>query len=548
METAVQRGRRRDSGKKVSDEMTKVAELPDLRQILVLSKTDWSRIQDEMDHVDKGKERMIEEAKQREALHLQSVEVVKQWSDTFAGQRQKQLEAKKIRDEIERKKWEEIDKEEVEYQEQMRKEAIEKAKTQLFYQTHRVRGLHGALMLSEVLKEREAQVELKQRVEGARQDMDKLLIDVQKQKDQEATKKEQETEQQKKLERQAITEGLKQKFKENELVREQEKMEEKKDGENMQRLLAQHQWEQRMEKERQAEQKRDLMQAHMDTLSNRDLLRAAEAQKQEAEEQQRKLYLSAKEKIKKLRKDREAELMRRAQRRREVIKDKLTVTQREQEGNEEQRMAVAVAQRDAREAQLQWEEEERKAALLQSIAKHRELTRKEKEQKDKEAKRKAQEAHKARKEADRMFSGREKLKAQRLTEDRRELKAFNVAQMAEKSARRQRKKQEEQEFEEKKAEFEADEDERFRRYSHKLIQEATEAQLNAFPLEKAARGGGVAGSLEGVAGGGAPVYLVQDQSGAQMPQYVTGNTQSIKKLNKAADFEGGKKRLGFTWS
>lgn len=57
-----------------------------------------------------------------------------------------------------------------------------------------------------------------------------------------------------------------------------------------------------------------------------------------------------------------------------MIKDKLTVTQREQEGNEEQRIAVAVAQRDAREAQLQWEEGERKAALLQSIAKHRELT------------------------------------------------------------------------------------------------------------------------------------------------------------------------------
>lgn len=48
-----------------------------------------------------------------------------------------------------------------------------------------------------------------------------------------------------------------------------------------------------------------------DTLTNRDLLRAAEAQKQEAEEQQRKLYLGAKDKIKKLRKDREAELMRR---------------------------------------------------------------------------------------------------------------------------------------------------------------------------------------------------------------------------------------------
>lgn len=115
---------------------------------------------------------------------------------------------------------------------------------------------------------------------------------------------------------------------------------------------------------------------------------------------------------------------------------------------------------------------------------------------------------------------------------------------ADKSARRQRKAREEHEFEEKKAELEADEDERFRRYSHKLIQEATGAQLNVHPLERAARVGGSVG----VAGGGAPVYLVHDQSGAQMPQYVTGNTQSVKKMNEAADFEGGKRRLGFTWS
>lgn len=70
----------------------------------------------------------------------------------------------------------------------------------------------GALMLSEVLKEREAQVEMKQRIQGARQEVDKLLIDTQKQKDLEATTKEKEAEQQKKLEKQAIAEGLKQKY------------------------------------------------------------------------------------------------------------------------------------------------------------------------------------------------------------------------------------------------------------------------------------------------------------------------------------------------
>lgn len=54
--------------------------------------------------------------------------------------------------------------------------------------------------------------------------------------------------------------------------------------------------------------------------------------------------------------------------------EKLAVTQREQEVSEEQRVAAAVAQQDAREAQLRWEEEERRATLLQSIAEHREVT------------------------------------------------------------------------------------------------------------------------------------------------------------------------------
>lgn len=56
-----------------------------------------------------------------------------------------------------------------------------------------------------------------------------------------------------------------------------------------------------------------------------------------------------------------------------MIMDKLTVTQQEQKVSEEQRIALAVAEQEARQAQLQWEEEERKASMLQSIAEHREL-------------------------------------------------------------------------------------------------------------------------------------------------------------------------------
>lgn len=61
------------------------------------------------------------------------------------GQRQKKLEAKKIREQIEEEKRKLIDIEEAKYKEEKRKEATERAKTQLYYQTDRVKGLHVSM-------------------------------------------------------------------------------------------------------------------------------------------------------------------------------------------------------------------------------------------------------------------------------------------------------------------------------------------------------------------------------------------------------------------
>lgn len=52
----------------------------------------------------------------------------------------------------------------------------------------------------------------------------------------------------------------------------------------------------------------------------------------------------------------------------------LTVKQQEQSVGEEQRIAKAVAEQDAKQAQQWWEEEERRATMLRSIRAHRELT------------------------------------------------------------------------------------------------------------------------------------------------------------------------------
>lgn len=55
--------------------------------------------------------------------------------------------------------------------------------------------------------------------------------------------------------------------------------------------------------------------------------------------------------------------------------------------------------------------------------------RQEKEQRDKIAKQNAQDALKAKKEADRILSEKQQLKAQQIKEDIRKLHAFNATQM-----------------------------------------------------------------------------------------------------------------------
>lgn len=69
-----------------------------------------------------------------------------------------------------------------------------------------------ALLLTEVLKEREAQIELKRRIKSASKDVDKDYMDMVKTREDEALRQEQEKALQKKLDRQALAEDLKKQY------------------------------------------------------------------------------------------------------------------------------------------------------------------------------------------------------------------------------------------------------------------------------------------------------------------------------------------------
>ncbi|XP_054643643.1 cilia- and flagella- associated protein 210 [Dunckerocampus dactyliophorus] len=546
MASVVQHGRRRGSSMSVSpaEDSSGTIQPPDLHQVTILSKADWLRIQGKIKGVDKEKESMMEAMRQRELLQQKSKEMAKLWPNTLACQRQKKLEAKKIRDQMEEDKRNRIDMEEAKYREEQRKEAIEKAKRQLYYQTERVKGLHRALLLTEVLKEREAQMELKQRRKSASKELDKEYVEMMKAREDEALKREQERKQEKRLERQAVAEDLKKQIEENQLAREQQKLQTKKDGEEIQRLQELHQWELKLEEETQAKQKSEFMQAQLEHLAQRDISKAADTEQQEAEEAQRKLFLSAKEKMVKLRRDKEQELLKEVQNRREKIMDKLAMAQQEQTEQQEQRLAKAVAEQDAKRMQQQWEEEERRAAMMKSITAHREHMVQEKESDDSMRKEKERAALQAKKEADRIFSEEQKLKAQNTRQELQKLQGFNACQMVEKQARRQQVRRAEHGFEAKNLELLAEEEKAFEKYSLEVVQAAAAAQRSVLPLYKAVREGVACGpSFPGAR----PRYLVQDTSGAEMPKYISATTRGIKEIHEVVDIEEAKKRLGFMW-
>ncbi|KAJ8025292.1 hypothetical protein HOLleu_35464 [Holothuria leucospilota] len=148
----------------------------DLKQVTVLSQADWDRIHGHLTRNAREKEMIAAKRAEKLALHERSKDMVKNWSNTIAGQRQKKLEARKLKEEQEEKEKVQIDIEEAKFQAQKRKEAIEKAKTLQYYQTDRVKGFHGALLLTEVLKERELQIELKKQRKAAGGGKDKDLL------------------------------------------------------------------------------------------------------------------------------------------------------------------------------------------------------------------------------------------------------------------------------------------------------------------------------------------------------------------------------------
>uniref|UniRef100_H3AZQ0 Cilia and flagella associated protein 210 n=1 Tax=Latimeria chalumnae TaxID=7897 RepID=H3AZQ0_LATCH len=516
----------------------------DLHQVTIIPRAEWERIQDNLNHVNREAELLCKQKQEKEALYLQSKEVVKNWSNTIAGQRQKKLEARKIRDKKEEEKRREIDIEEAKYQAEKRREAIEKAKTQQYYQTDRVKGFHSALLLTEVLKERDAQVELKYKKENANKDKDERA-EIQRRLE-EFIYEEQLKAQNQYLKRKAITDFQLQQIKEHENAKNLEKMEEKREGEEIRQLFRLFEWEKCKLEELKQQDKCKLMLDHLENVADRDAIREVEKQKEEEDNEKIRLFAIAKQKMSQLKKEKEAEVYREMEEYRDKMSDLLSKYMKKKLLNEDNRIAAAVAEQEAKLEKELKKKEEKQRAELKAISEHRYATMKEREEMAKEEKRKILEMVKARNEADKIFMAKQKEKEQKILEENKNLQEFHIQQKAEKRSKSLMEKNVQLESAQQNDSLIALEEKQFQDYAKKVIDSAVQGGRNPFPLLKAARegvGGGLGPTFKGNI---RPNYQAQDESGAELPKYVRNSTQEVKALFES-NVQQSKRRLGFTW-
>lgn len=216
----------------------------DLSQVTVLPRKEWERIQNNLDSQQKELRRKKELQQERENLHNESLEVVKHWSNTIVGQRQKKLEARKIREEKEEKERVKLDIEEAKIQARNRQEAIEKAKTRQYFQTDRVKSFHGALLLSEVLKERDAQIDLKKQKIANEKGKDQEMLRFQREQHENGIRQDQEKASERYRVRKKLAEYQQTQIQEHKGQQTQLVEEDKREGEEVKKLAKLHEWEQ----------------------------------------------------------------------------------------------------------------------------------------------------------------------------------------------------------------------------------------------------------------------------------------------------------------
>ncbi|XP_045414689.1 coiled-coil domain-containing protein 173 isoform X2 [Lemur catta] len=470
-------------------------------------------------------------------MHFQSQEVVKHWTNTYAGMKEQKLEAKKKRDEEIEAERQVLDVEEEIYKQGERKKAIENAKQYQFYQTERVKNFHSGLLLSRVMKERDAQIEFqKSKLKSDKKWEEQLKLNIEK-----AFKEEQEKAEKRHRERVALAKDHLKQIKEHEEEEERRKKQEEKDAEEIKRQNSLYEIEMRKKLEKKKEEIHESRRLFFEHMHDKNIIKAVEQQQQEEENEKIKKFIKAKKRLIQMGKEKEAETHRLMEERRERINNFLSELMKEKLDNEDLIIARDIAEAEAEWEKREGEKYEKNKAELKAIAEYRAIVRKNKEEEERQRKIEAKEQLLAVMKADQIFWEHEKEKKRKADKERREVQDFHIQQMAKNKVKAKEAKQVELAYCRLTEALAVEKEKEFQDYAREVIELESETNKYIYPLVKAVQ--------EGPGGGRGPVFVdrgglrpsnqANDITGVQLPFY---NSQGSKY-----SFQKSKGRLGFTW-
>ncbi|XP_054492236.2 cilia- and flagella- associated protein 210 [Agelaius phoeniceus] len=454
----------------------------DLRQVIVLPKAQWERIQGsirEAPHIDEKKEQeevdLDSKAAGKEDPRNATLNLIKQ-----------KLQAKKLREEKEEEERKLLDLEEAKFQAAKRKEVIDRAKTYLCYQEDRMRQFHSALLLTKVLKERDAQVEfLKSRLVDSK----KKDYEEEQRRFKEYILSEQEKAHQHYMNKQALCKDQLQQIKEREHLADLAKEEKKREEEEIQRSIQLYQLETQRKKEKEHEEKLARRKLYHVYVNDQKIIKAIEEQNQMEEDERIRAHFKAKEIIARMRKKKEAEMRRQVQEQRDKIISQLAEQMSEALRKEDGRLARDAARIEAEEEKKCKEKEAKQKAALESIAEHRATVMKLKEEKERQEKEEAEKERDRLMEKARIHLEMENKKKHGRDEANREVQKIQLQQMAEKQARKEQEKQADLDYNAQREAIALYKEQEFQKYAKELIETESKTTHHLYPLLKACENG-----------------------------------------------------------
>jgi len=518
-----------------------------VRKVTVLPRDQWIQINNRLAEKSPDEMHSEERIKERERLREKSKSVVKHWSNTIEGQRQRKLKAREERAEAEELELQRIDREEAKFQQAKRREAIDRAKTLQYYQTDRVKNFHRAMVLSEVLKERDAQLAMKAELAKFNEMRDTKLNS----QNGASLKLQRETEEvlQERHRAQTLKVADYQRIQREQKAKEveDEVMDEIEQGKDLKQADADYAAWLSAKNQRERAQKKQLNQDILGQIAGKKRAKELDLLLTKAEDDEINQFREANTKLAQARKAREFEMFMEKQK----IRDQMLFQLNEQEDRadelENQAIAKAIAEQDAKDARRQ---ANKKAAAEQDLADTMDHLNAEKKRlqgiRD-FTKQVNEEDLKRRIQIDNDYLASEKEKHANRRKTAIDYQNFYRGQINQRATKERLAIDTELVCQAREDEARSREETEFQKYAQDVIKRAKDRNANIYPLCKAAQpgDGGGHGPVDGV--GVRPSFLSTDGYGVQLPTYQKGSTQNVKRFYSPKDMEHAKKRFGFVW-